>query len=272
MRLGTHPARHLGFTLGTVLLLASAAPASFAAERDAGCQAYVDSQWKPAKAESMSGCLLSLDAATTVYDAQGFKFGLWGTTLLSADTAYFYSSMDSGASWQVVGQKSAISPNGGISGVPLAAAQTAAARTGLLARISDFFTASDDAPLAKEESAAQPASTEAASRTQASSVARTAVASGSSGGYTPVGQVVSQRPAANDGEPRNSCNMRIGARWEVVPNQTLQQCISLFDRSPDQFDNNGFKYGYWSGIYLAANRKEVLQSNDSRDWVTVLNR
>lgn len=271
MRVGTALGLHLGFPLGFAVLLA-AAPAAFAAGSDDGCQVYVDAQWQPAKAESMSSCLLRLDAATTVYDAQGFKFGLWGTTLLSADTAYFYSSMDSGGSWQVVGQKAAITPDGASASVPLAAAKPAPASPGLLARISDFFTSSDEAPAADASADAAPTPI-VADAALASTLGRTSLAAATgSGSYVPTGQVVSQRPVSSDGEPRNSCNMRIGSRWEVVPAQTLQQCISLFDRSPDQFDANGFKYGYWSGIYLAANRKEVLQSNDSRDWVTVLNR
>lgn len=275
MRVGILPGLHLGLAVSGGLLLATVAPAALAQEAAAGCQAYVDSQWRPEKAESMSGCLIRLDAATSAYDAQGFKFGLWGSTLLSADTSYFYSSMDSGGSWQVVGLKSDIAP----SGTPQAAAATKpVARTGLLAKVSDFFTAADDAPAKDAQNASdamQPraVSAEASSTMLVGSAQPAARASGTaSASYTPARQAVSQRPVANDGEPRNSCNMRIGSRWEVVPNQTLQQCISLFDRSPDQFDNNGFKYGYWSGVYLAANRKEVLQSNDSRDWVTVLNR
>ncbi|HEY1076188.1 MAG TPA: hypothetical protein VGE51_05825 [Fontimonas sp.] len=263
--------------LALSLLLALGAPAALAADGEPGCQTYVDSQWQPAKAASMSGCLLQLDAATTVYDAQGFKFGLWGTTLLSADVRYFYSSMDSGASWQVVGEKASITPDSRTAQVAQAQPQAAAAAAaegpapvksgGIFSRITDFFTTADDKPQAETEEALAPRPVTAEMPAPAT-YSRNDTAGVPARSGAPAA-TVSQAPG---NEPLHSCNMRLGSRWEVVNNQTLQQCISLFDRSPDQFDSNGYKYGYWGGIYLAANRSEVLQSTNSREWTTVLNR
>ncbi len=275
MRAG--PAYRSTSGLALSLLLALTAPAAVAAEAEPGCQTYVDSQWQPAKAGSMSGCLLQIDAATTVYDAQGFKFGLWGTTLLSADVRYFYSSMDSGASWQVVGEKAAITPDSRTPQVAQApAAQVAAAPTeapapvkssGMFSRITDFFTTADDKPETAEEDSLAPRPVTAEMPAPATYGRNERQRVPLRNDSAPA--VVSQAPGSG---PLHSCNMRLGSRWEVVNNQTLQQCVALFDRSPDQFDNNGYKYGYWGGIYLAANRSEVLQSGNSRDWTTVLNR
>ncbi len=271
-----------GSSLALGLVLSLSAPAGLAAEAGPGCQTYVDAQWKPAEASSMSRCLLQLDAATTVYDAQGFKFGLWGSTLLSADVTYFYSSMDSGASWQVVGQKASISPDPAAgSGTAVAQAPKPAAAPGrsssVFARVSDFFVAATDAPAAPaaDEEVLTPRPVTAdmpapATIARAETVGQSSVlAATPEARQTPV-PTTSQAPQS--GEARASCNMRLGSRWEVVGNQTLQQCIQLFDRSPDQFDANGYKYGYWGGTYLAADRREVLQSTNSRDWTTVLTR
>lgn len=307
------------------LPLVLAATTGSAADTDPGCQTFVDSQWQPAKAASMSGCLLQLDAATATYDAQGFKFGLWGTTLLSADVRYFYSSLDSGASWQVVGEKAAITPDTRtprvaqaviptptqvpapavlaveadqattVAAAPTPLAKSPAVETtrvtetrvveapavetraveaapatksaGIFSRITDFFMTPDDLAEAREEEALAPRPVTAEMPAPAS------VARDESPVIPmrnePAVTIVSQAP---NGEPVHSCNMRLGSRWEVINNRTLDQCIALFDSSPDQFDTNGYKYGYWGGIYLAANRSEVLQSTNSREWTTVLNR
>ncbi|MDP9141753.1 MAG: hypothetical protein M3O62_13280 [Pseudomonadota bacterium] len=292
-----------GSALALGVLLTLPANSSLAAEPNPVCQAYANSQWSPVDATSISGCLLRLDAATTVYDGQGFKFGLWGNTLLSADVTYFYRSMDSGASWQVVGTKASISPApaaGAGSGTAVAQTErpviaptpkpaaiptekpvaTPAASAGTFARITDFFTAAGDPPPASSASeevltpkpvtADMPAPATVARTESVGQNSVLAAAPASTQPPAPVDTISQVAPQAS--EPRNSCNMRLGSLWEVVKNQTLQQCIALFDRSPDQFDANGYKFGYWGGIYLAADRKEVLQSTDSRDWTTVLTR
>ncbi len=282
MRAGIASGFGSSLTLGLLLTLSTTS--SLATDATPGCQTYVDTQWKPAKATSMSSCLLQLDAATTVYDAQGFKFGLWGTTLLSADGTYFYSSMDSGASWQVVGQKASISSDAATARSTAVAqtgkpAATSAKSTGVFSRVTDFFTTASDTPAAPsaDEEVLKPRPVTAdmpapATVARAESAGQNNVPAASPATTQPASAVVVTSQAPQSGETRASCNMRLGSRWEVVNNQTLQQCITLFDRSPDQFDANGYKYGYWGGIYLAANRKEVLQSPDSRDWTTVLNR
>ncbi len=285
-------------TLG--LLLIASATSSLAAEADPVCQAYVDAQWRPVDATSMSGCLLQLDTAAAVYDTQGFKFGLWGTTLLSADQTYFYRSMDSGASWQVVGQKASISPVAG-AGSGTAVAQTErpliaptqkpvaiptekpavapAASAGASVRTTDFFTVAGDPPPASSASeevlTPKPVTADVpapATVARTESVGQNSVLAAAPTATQPPVPAVTTSQAPPSGEPRASCNMRLGSRWEVIGNQTLQQCVTLFDRSPDQFDANGYKYGYWGGTYLAADRKEVLQSTNSRDWTTALTR
>jgi hypothetical protein len=71
---------------------------------------------------------------------------------------------------------------------------------------------------------------------------------------------------------RRACSVQVGSNWEVVSNLTLEQCAYELHSSPDRYDENGFKYAYWSGIYLAADAQEVLKSADSRNWERMLTR
>jgi hypothetical protein len=68
------------------------------------------------------------------------------------------------------------------------------------------------------------------------------------------------------------CTVRLNGDWRVIPNLSLQQCAAELARTPDIYDQNGFKFGYWSGVYLAADASEVLMSRDNRRWETVLRR
>jgi hypothetical protein len=83
--------------------------------------------------------------------------------------------------------------------------------------------------------------------------------------------VFSTLATANPSDTR-PCTVRLNGDWRVIPNLSLQQCAAELARTPDIYDQNGFKFGYWSGIYLAADASEVLMSRDNQRWETVLQR
>lgn len=83
--------------------------------------------------------------------------------------------------------------------------------------------------------------------------------------------VFSTLAQANSSDLR-PCTVRLNGDWRVIPNTSLQQCAAELARTPDIYDQNGFKFGYWSGVYLAADASEVLMSSDNQRWETVLRR
>lgn len=205
------------------------------------CQAHADERWQSLGDGNLSACLNAVDVHVAAYNAQGFKFGLWGGTLLSADEYYFYQSANQGSTWTPVGLKTEIAALGGSLGQP--AAQTAA----VLAAV-------------EAESAAAMAPTAAAADTVAAA---------------PV--VISARPRGpaapviEDGL-RRTCSLKVNGQWQKMPELTIEDCARKLDQSPEPAGGNAAKFGYWSGIYLVANKDEVLKSKDSNQWETVIQR
>lgn len=226
-----------------VAALALAAPASAQPNTPSpSCSAHVNGQWQPLDAGSLPTCLALMDRAVPAYNAQGFKFGLWGRTLLSGDRYYFYSSQDGGRNWQAVGLKTEVAETA----APAATAAAETATDAVLGAVSRDALPPDAA--VPEGSTPTPASEEAAGAS-ATVVIATAAA-------------VPTAPRAD----RRSCSIHVGSNWERVANLTLEECAAELDRSPDEYDGNGFKYAYWSGVFLAADSSEILQSADSRRW------
>lgn len=231
------------------LLLCSIAAPSFAQEPDAqGCRGYDGAQWRPLAGDTLMSCLAAVDAAVSTYDAQGFKFGLWGRMLLSADRYYFYTSRDGGKNWQAVGLKSEVTNTTDTASPP-----PEVDANSVLAAVEQDSTTS---PPAETRPGTEPAQSPAA-------------AAGAEAGVA----VAAAEPAVPAStEERHACSVQVGSNWEVVSNLTLEQCAYELHASPDRYDENGFKYAYWSGIYLAADAQEVLKSADSRNWERMLTR
>jgi hypothetical protein len=226
------------------LLLCSIAAPSFAQQPDAqGCRGYDGAQWRPLAGDTLMSCLAAVDAAVSAYNAQGFKFGLWGQMLLSADRYYFYSSRDGGKNWQAVGLKSEVTKT-----------------TEAVPPPPEVDTNSVLAAVERDSTTSAPAA-EAAENPAAVAGAQAGIAVAAAEAVVP----------ASTAE-RRACSVHVGSSWELVSNLTLEQCARELHGSPDRYDENGFKYAYWSGIFLAADAQEVLKSADSRSWERVLTR
>ncbi len=196
-----------------------------AEDAPAACKAFIDAQWQELGSGSEMSCLKGLEQWIPDYNSQGFRFGLWGQTLLSADRYYFYRSVDGGRSWQPVGLKSDLA----------AATQHAAELPGPAAQAVVAAVEQDAAAVAPEPQPAQQA----------------------------------QAPVPAD---RRSCSVRVGDDWQLTAKLTLSECADRLDQSPDQYDRNGYKYAYWSGVFLTANDRELMQSPDSHTWTRVRER
>lgn len=241
------------------------------AEQDGApsCSGHVSGQWQPLEGDSMMSCLKHVDESVTEYNAQGFKFGLWGRTLLSADRYYFYSSTDGGKNWQAVGLKTELTQT--TENVPPPPAATAAATIATESAKEEAPAAEAPAPTPaiEQAQAAQDAPPPAATATAAPAASAAAAPAASA-----PAPVVAERPAPQTlpAADRRNCSIHVGSNWELVARLTLEECARELDKSPDNFDSNGFKYAYWSGVFLAANATEVLKSSDSHKWDLVLMR
>lgn len=200
------------------------------------CQVHANDNWVTVGTTDQEGCLAAIESQVPAYNAQGFKFGLWGNTLLSADRHYFYQSGDQGATWAPLRLK-------------VQQQQAAAAPVGRGTR---------------------------AIRHSASDVINSVAADAAAAGAAEVAMgPVTRQPAmpvqADDGT-RAVCSLQAGGRWRKLVNLTLNACARELDRSPEPLDSNGFKYAYWNGVFLAANQNEVLKSRDRSNWEPVLRR
>lgn len=194
------------------------------------CKAYVADKWDPAGSRSLTSCLETVERTVPEYNAQGFKFGLWGEVLVSADRYYFYRSEDGGKNWRAVGLKTELTK-----------------------------PAETVAPAVEPDSAA----VLSAVQEDAAATPKTAAAT-----EEPASAKTPPAPA----EDRRSCSVHTGKAWKLIANLTLSECAAKLDESPDNYDANGFKYAYWSGVFLAANASEVLKSSDSGAWEPLLER
>lgn len=68
---------------------------------------------------------------------------------------------------------------------------------------------------------------------------------------------------------RKTCSLYANQAWENIDGLTLEQCAAELGRAFAGFDANGFKYGYWAGQFLAADREQVFHSDDGSTWKPV---
>lgn len=198
-----HPMRAALFALLSLSSLAAAAQEAPAAL----CRAYDNGQWQTLGRGSLESCLKAMDRAVLSFNSQGFKFGLAGRQLLSADNNYFYRSEDAGRSWSAFGYRAAVKP--------------------IL----------DAAP------ALQPAALPVAA----------------------VAEVLPPPAAVQETEQR-SCSVYGEGAWKTVGTLPLPSCGDALDKTPNQYDDTGYKYGYWGKLYLAADVKNILTSDNGEDW------
>lgn len=248
-----------------ICLLGPLAPRALAqSEAPRDCKIFDGQQWQSLGTVSRQACLEGIEQWVSQYNAQGFKFGLWGSSMLSADRNYFYRSVDGGKNWEALGLKSDLAVRVAEEPEPeaKAEAETAAVIEAVKqdaavapapAYEDDWATGADAGADAGAAAASPPAPTPAPTP-----AVRTAVAA------------PAQPPAS--GFDRRSCSLGVSAAWEQIGILTLRECAEALDRSPDNYDELGFKYGYWNGVFLAANTREVLSSTDSRSWQPLIRR
>ncbi|MDM4769985.1 hypothetical protein [Solimonas sp. SE-A11] len=63
-----------------------------------------------------------------------------------------------------------------------------------------------------------------------------------------------------------SCSVYGEGAWKTVGNLPLPACGDALDRAPNQYDDTGYKYGYWGKLYLAADAKNILTSDNGENW------
>jgi hypothetical protein len=238
------------------LLPLTPAPAMAQDEGPRECKIYDGQSWRSVGSVAMMTCLEGIEQTVSQYNAQGFKFGMWGPTMLSTDRLYYYRSPDGGKNWQALGLQSELAA--AIALPPVAEVPPASgSRSDVVAAVADdAVPATDDTPAPVQEPAPpRPAAPALEPRSEVAAVIQ------------PSAQV-----AAASSMDRRTCNVGTRAGWDQIGILTLRECAQALDRTPDDFDELGFKYGYWSGVFLAANRDEVLSSSDSRSWQPLVRR
>lgn len=63
-----------------------------------------------------------------------------------------------------------------------------------------------------------------------------------------------------------SCSVYGEGAWKAVGNLPLPACGDALDHTPNQYDDTGYKYGYWGKLYLAADAKNILTSDNGENW------
>ena len=214
------------------------------------CQVHANNTWVAVGSNNQEACLNAIEAQVPDYNAQGFKFGLWGSTLLSADRYYFYQSNDQGATWAPLRLKAEAT-----------AAAAPVTRSAPTIQRSTSDVINSVAADAQAASALMEPVTESAASTAAPATAATSMTA------APAAAV-----RASSGGDRRVCSLQLQGQWRKLVNLTLDACARELDRSPEPLDANGFKYAYWSGTYLAANQNEILMSPDSKNWGALIQR
>lgn len=72
-------------------------------------------------------------------------------------------------------------------------------------------------------------------------------------------------PLAAAPELRTCSVYGVGA-WKPEGELSLQACGDALDKTSNQYDANGYKYGYWGKLYLAADAQNLLHSDNGNDW------
>lgn len=65
---------------------------------------------------------------------------------------------------------------------------------------------------------------------------------------------------------QRSCSVYGEGAWKAIGDLSLPACGDALDKTADQYDDNGYKYGYWGKLFLAADAKNILTSDTGNDW------
>jgi hypothetical protein len=68
---------------------------------------------------------------------------------------------------------------------------------------------------------------------------------------------------------QRSCSLFIDGAWQSGGAIPLQACIARLDATPDAYDSVGYKYAYWGALFLAADKDQLLRSDNGQDWKPV---
>ncbi|TJY62888.1 hypothetical protein E4T66_03985 [Sinimarinibacterium sp. CAU 1509] len=232
--------------LVTTSLWTTGALAADAAE----CRTYDGQKWNSQGTTEIAPCMIAVDRSTEKYNNEGFKFGSWGSVLLSADQYYFYSSTDNGQNWISAGLKSDYLSHA--TPQPYSAPQRAEAGVPF-------------------ESAPQRA--EAVVPFEPAVVATPAPeAAAESGTAAPTTSYVAPAGATQSGNV-NICTLKYGNSYQKVGTMSLDQCVTALLSSDMPPDRNGYTYAYWGNQFMVATPEKVQVSGETKgSWRTVLER
>lgn len=89
------------------------------------------------------------------------------------------------------------------------------------------------------------------------------------GGATPTAPGAKAMTVAYAPVDRRPCSVFEGSAWANRIEMNLEQCAAELSRSSQPLDQNGYRYGYWNGLFLAADKEQVFRSGDGDDWQPV---
>ncbi len=232
-----------------ILATPSLWPAAASAAESAECRTYDGQKWASQGSTEIAPCMIAVDRTTEHYNNEGFKFGSWGSVLLSADQYYFYSSTDNGQNWISAGLKSDYLSHG--TPQPYTAPQRIEAATPVEPAVIEPVVPAEpavvDAPMAPEPAAAAETS-------------------------SPTTSYVAPAAAALSGDA-NICTLKYGNSYQKVGTMSLDQCVTALLSSDMPPDHNGYTYAYWGSQFMVATPDKVQVSGETKgSWRTVLDR
>jgi hypothetical protein len=236
------------------LLLATALTAP-AQEMLQPCRMHNAGRWTTLGDSSLNACLANIDRSVPGYNSQGFKFGAWGDALLAVDEARYYRSSGGGNSWSPIGSKSemaAAAPQPATQAQPPAPAPSLSQAQPTTPSQSMYET-STLPPVESSSIYGSPLNSTGTPDAEMGAMIETR------------GAAAAAPPPKAFGGATRSCSLPVGGAWKEKVT-TLDDCADALDRSADDYDANGFKYGYWSGIFLAADKTSIYRSSDNEEW------
>jgi len=63
-----------------------------------------------------------------------------------------------------------------------------------------------------------------------------------------------------------ACNLHDNGAWQSRGALTLEACGNALDKTPDRYDEAGYKYAYWGKLSLAADAQSILRSDNGAEW------
>lgn len=218
------------------------------------CKLMRDELWQATGTLTLAACGQAVAERSDIHESSGVRFGFWGQTLLASTRGALYRSDNGGQSW-----KPAL--NAGPRTPPQAASAVGIPALGALAPAASPAPSVPVAMPAPGPDAGPPAAPHLPSRTDAVATASSA---------PPPAASPSPAPAATSrvlgADRRANCEIKRDNQWQVQPQQTLADCIGLLERRATPEAASGMLRAYWSGMYLAADRRTIYHSEDGRQW------